>query len=74
MDRLNNSSMMQSGLREKGSAEERKKDTLREHEKEENFLDLIPIYHKKAESQMELKENEEKSLALLLKSLNMKAE
>lgn len=39
----------------------------------DNILELIPIYHKKMEPQMELKENEEKSLALLLKSLNLKA-
>jgi sulfur carrier protein ThiS len=43
-------------------------------EKNESMLDLIPIYHKKTETHMELKENEEKSLALLLKSLQLKAE
>ena len=40
----------------------------------EPLLDLIPIYHKKSETLLELKENEEKSLALLLKALKLKAE
>lgn len=40
----------------------------------DTMLELIPIYHKKSDTQMELKEAEEKSLALLLKSLKLKAE